>query len=85
MQELMDKSSDGALTPDEKSELDGYVDRECPVGYALPGSCSLKETRFRIPARYSRFVTRGAAKSSHSFSFRAVRTTLRDEVFDAWD
>jgi hypothetical protein len=25
MQELMDKSSDGALTPGEKAELDGYV------------------------------------------------------------
>ena len=25
MQELMDKSGDGALMPDEKAELDGYV------------------------------------------------------------
>jgi hypothetical protein len=25
MRELMDKSGDGALTPDEKAELDGYI------------------------------------------------------------
>ena len=30
MQELMDKSNEGALTPDEDAELEGYVLRRSP-------------------------------------------------------
>jgi hypothetical protein len=53
MQELMDKSGDGALTTDEKAELDGYVNianvlfvmhSQARVALRKPGFDSLRDT-----------------------------------------
>jgi hypothetical protein len=54
MQELMDKSNEGALTPDEKAELDGYANianvlsvmhSQARVALRKPSSESLRDTR----------------------------------------
>jgi hypothetical protein len=47
MQELMDKSSDGALTTDEKAELDGYVN--------IANVLSVMHSQARVALRKSGF------------------------------
>jgi len=54
MQELMDKSNEGALSPDENAELDGYVNvanvlsvmhSRARVALGKPGSAPLRDSR----------------------------------------
>jgi hypothetical protein len=54
MQELMDKSNEGVLTPDETAELDGYVKianvlsimhSQARVALTKPGFDTLRDTR----------------------------------------
>ena len=55
MQELMDKSNEGALTPDEDAELEGYVN--------IANVLSVMHSRARVAPRSAGFECSSDARS----------------------